>query len=70
MASTAEERSTAAQIAALTRWAKTDDRSAGTKNARQKWRENLAREVDPDRVMPAAEVVRRARRDWPLLLVV
>ena len=59
MAATANERSTAAQIAALTRWGKTGDRSAATNAARQGLRAKFEREVDPDGTLPDDERERR-----------
>lgn len=56
----AEQRRLRGQIAAHTSWAKTEDRSARTRNARAKFDERFEREVDPDRKLPPAERARRA----------
>jgi hypothetical protein len=49
-----------ARIAAHSRWAKTDDRSAATKPAREGLLRRFEREVDPDGVLDPGERARRA----------
>ncbi|MBA2952158.1 hypothetical protein GON03_19260 [Nocardioides sp. MAH-18] len=53
-------RSTIARIAANERWAKTEDRSAATQPARDAMARKFEDQVDPDRVLPAAERAKRA----------
>ncbi len=54
-------RSTRARIAAHTRWAHEQDRTAATARARAAFQDRFEREVDPDRTLTAAERERRAR---------
>ncbi len=58
-ASTAEDRSLIAQIAAAERWGRTPDRTAATAPARAGLRARFAREVDPMGDLDDAEVERR-----------
>ncbi len=53
------ERTLRARIAANAKWAHTDP-VAGTAKARAKFLESFLDEVDPDRVLPEAERLRRA----------
>jgi len=48
------------RIAAEISWSRTEDRSARTRPARQKFLERFEREVDPDGVLPPDERRRRA----------
>jgi hypothetical protein len=48
------------RIAAEISWSRTDDRSARTRPARQKFLQRFEREVDPDGVLPPDERRRRA----------
>lgn len=57
---TPAERSLRAQIAAHESWARTDDRSARTANARRAMLDRFERQVDPDRKLPPAERAKRA----------
>lgn len=57
---TAEQRRLRAQIAANTRWANADP-VAGTAEARQRFLDRFAREVDPNGTLTAEERARRAR---------
>lgn len=59
MSSTPAERSTQAQIAALTRWGTTGDRSAATTAARRGLRARFEREADPDGTLTPDELERR-----------
>lgn len=52
---TQKDRSTAGQIAALTRWSRVDDRAEATKPAREGLRRKFEQQVDPDRTLPVAE---------------
>lgn len=58
--STAAERSQVAKIAAHTRWANTDDRSAATQPARDGLLRKFEDQVDPDRRLSPPERARRA----------
>lgn len=49
-----------ARIAAYTRWAFEEDRTAATQPARQAFQDRFEREVDPDGVLRRAERARRA----------
>lgn len=60
MALTPQQRTIRAQIAAHTRWAHTDDRTADTAPARQAFLDRFEREVDPDGILDPAERARRA----------
>lgn len=53
------ERRQRASLAALSRWSR-EDPVAGTAKARQAFAERFLDEVDPDRVLPEAERLRRA----------
>lgn len=57
---TPAQRRMRASAAALTRWAKTDDRQAATKPARVGYMARWEREVDPDGVLPIDERAKRA----------
>lgn len=59
MSLSAEERSMRASLAANARWSK-HDRSEGTRRARQAFESRFIDEVDPDRVLPEAERLKRA----------
>jgi Tfp pilus assembly major pilin PilA len=59
-AMTPSQRSMRAKNAALIRWAKTPDRSAGTAAARAAQDVEREKAVDPDGTMPAEERSRRA----------
>ncbi len=48
------------RIAAEISWSRTNDRSARTRPARQKFLQRFEREVDPDGVLPPEERLRRA----------
>jgi len=54
------ERALIARIAAHESWARTTDRTARTEPARRAALDRFENEVDPDRVLPAAERARRA----------
>lgn len=54
------DRSQIAKIAARTRWANTEDRSAATQAARDGLARKFEDQVDPDRRLPADERARRA----------
>lgn len=54
------DRFLAASIAANTRWAHETDRTAATSPARAAFEARFEDEVDPERVLPAAERARRA----------
>lgn len=54
------ERSLLARIASHESWAKTDDRTARTANARQAFRDRFENEVDPDGVLDPLERAKRA----------
>jgi len=56
-----KDRSQIAQIAAHSRWAKTQDRTAATAKARQAASDRFDLQVDPDGVLPIAERRRRAQ---------
>lgn len=58
-ATTPDERSLVARIAAAERWGRTSDRSAATAPARAGLRAKFAREIDPDGKLDAAELERR-----------
>lgn len=60
MSLTPAQRSTRARLAAHTRWAKTDDRKAAVRAARKGFMARFENEVDPDGVLPPAELARRA----------
>lgn len=49
----------AGRIGAHSRWAKEPDRTAATAPARRGFRARFEREVDPDGVLPPAELARR-----------
>jgi hypothetical protein len=53
-------RSTQARIAALSRWARTDNRTLATAAARAGFEARFEREVDPDGRLGAEERARRA----------
>ena len=55
-----EERSLRARIAAHTKWAGVEDRSAATAPARSAFRDSFERAVDPEGVLPPAERALRA----------
>ena len=57
---TPEQRVMRARIAAHTRWANTDDRSAATEPARRAFADRWERLVDPDGVLDPDERARRA----------
>jgi len=48
------------KLGAHTRWANCDDRTAATEPARKAFRDRWLDQVDPDRVLPAAERAMRA----------
>jgi hypothetical protein len=54
------DRSKIAQIAAHTRWAQTQDRTAATAKARQAASERFERQVDPEGVLSIPERKKRA----------
>lgn len=54
------DRSQIAKIAARTRWANTEDRSAATQAARDAMARKFEDQVDPDRTLPADERAKRA----------
>lgn len=54
------DRSQIAKIAARTRWANTEDRSAATQAARDGLARKFEDQVDPERRLPADERARRA----------
>ncbi len=56
---TPEERTQRARLAAQVRWSRHDP-VAGTEPARRGFNEKFIDEVDPDRILPEAERVRRA----------
>jgi hypothetical protein len=56
---TPSDRALAAQIAAHSKWAKTD-RVAGTAAARARFLDRFEREVDPDGTLPPDERAKRA----------
>jgi hypothetical protein len=58
---TPEQRRLRASIAAHTSWAKTEDPSARTRNARAAFDERFEREVDPEGVLPPEERAKRAK---------
>jgi len=60
MPQSAAEASLNGRIAALERWAKTDDRSAATLPARKGLQARFEREVDPDGELDPAERAHRA----------
>lgn len=49
----------AGRIGAHTRWAKEPDRKAATAPARKGFRARFEREVDPNSILPPAELARR-----------
>jgi hypothetical protein len=53
------DRTQIAKIAANTRWARCEDRSAATQAARDGMTARFEREVDPDGVLPDDELARR-----------
>ena len=53
-AQSAAERSLIGQYAAYESWARTPDRAARTRNARQAAEDRFLREVDPEGVLPEA----------------
>ena len=57
---TGAERRLCAQLAAHTSWAKTDDRTARTCNARKAFHARFENQVDPDRTLSPAERAKRA----------
>ncbi|CCH89088.1 protein of unknown function [Modestobacter italicus] len=57
---TCSDRAVIARIASAERWARTGDRSAATRPARQGLRARFEREADPDGVLDEAERARRA----------
>lgn len=60
-AKSAAVRHISARLAANARWAK-EDTVEGTKPARRGFLAKLAREIDPDGVMPEAELAKRVER--------
>jgi hypothetical protein len=58
---TPSQRSQRARIAAHTRWSKESDRTAATAPGRRAAFEKLLDEVDPDRKLPEAERLKRAK---------
>lgn len=60
MEMTPAQRSLRSRIAAHTSWAKTEDRSARTANARQAAMDRFEKLVDPDGVLPLEERRQRA----------
>ena len=54
------DRTKIAQIAAHTRWANTQDRTAATAKARQAAFDRFEREVDPEGILPIPERRKRA----------
>lgn len=59
---TPSNRSTASQIAALTRWGRCDDRAAATKPAREGLRRKFEQQVDPAGLLPPAELEYRVNQ--------
>lgn len=57
---TPAERSLRAQIAAHESWARADDRSARTANARKALLDKFEQQVDPDGTLPPTERAKRA----------
>jgi hypothetical protein len=57
---TPEMRVLRSRLASHTRWAKCEDRTAATQPARDAFRNRWLDQVDPDRVLPAAERAKRA----------
>ena len=55
------DHATAGRIGAHVSWARTDDRPARTRRAREKFLERFEHEVDPNRVLPLEE--RRVRAE-------
>lgn len=60
MSLTPEQRSMRSRIANHVRWANCDDRAAATQPARDAFRDRWLDQVDPNRVLPAAERAKRA----------
>lgn len=58
-ASNPQDRALIAQIAAAERWGRCSDRSAATTPAREGRRTKIAQEIDPEGVLPPAELERR-----------
>jgi hypothetical protein len=54
------DRSSIARLAAHSRWAKEEDRSAATQAARDGLQRRFEDQVDPDRSLPADERAKRA----------
>jgi hypothetical protein len=54
------DRSSIARLAAHSRWAKEEDRSAATQAARDGLQRRFEDQVDPDRTLPADERAKRA----------
>jgi hypothetical protein len=57
-----------ARIAAEISWARTQDRSARTRPAREAFLKRFEKEVDPDGTLPPAERRQRAKRAYMLQL--
>lgn len=57
---TPTERKLRAQLGAYASWAKTEDRSARTRNAREAANRRFEDQVDPDRTLPPPERAKRA----------
>lgn len=57
---TPEQRALRSKLGAHTRWANCTDRTAATQPARDAFRDRWLDQVDPDRVLPAAERTKRA----------
>ena len=57
---TAQDRSSIARLAAHSRWAKEEDRSAATQAARDGLQRRFEDQVDPDRTLPVEERAKRA----------
>lgn len=60
MAMSPSERTLRSRLASHASWARTADPSARTQPAREAAAERFENEVDPDRLLPAAERARRA----------
>lgn len=56
---TPAQRSEQARLAALTRWSRTEDRTAATQRMRDGFLDKLAADVDPDSRLSPAERARR-----------
>lgn len=57
---TPEQRALRSKLGAHTRWANCTDRTAATQPARDAFRDRWLDQVDPERVLPAAERTKRA----------